>query len=155
MATTLADAVAQYRSGLLDAAVTAIADDTVQTILGNPGPKQADDIVSVRVPTGQIDPATITAQGRTREVQMTCTVTFSIFRKGGPEQDEIVTARAFDLFSKVEKRIRVDDITLGGVVRWCLCTGWDDLGNGVEVLAKGRLLEFSATFVAPVRLTNL
>jgi hypothetical protein len=163
MAVTLNDLCAQYRQGLLNAAVTAFNDTTVQAILGAPGVQQRDDIVSVLSPVGQFldgdsGTATITATGRTREVLLTCPVIYSIFRKGGVDKDEIVVTRAMDLLSKHEKQVRVDDITLGGVVRWCFLTGWDDptpLDVTLPNQAKGRLAHFTSTWAARARLTNI
>lgn len=162
MAVTLNDLCAQYREGLLNAAVTAFADPTVLVIFGSAGTKQPDDIVSVGAPFGQFldgdsGTATITASGRTREVALTCAVIFSIFRKGGVEKDEIAVARAMQLLSQLEKQVRVDDITLGGVVRWCFLTQWDEPDPAaVEAnKAKGRLVQFGSTWVARARLTNI
>jgi hypothetical protein len=163
MTVTIADCAAQVRTGLYNAAVTAINDAKVQILRGLPGTNQRDDIVSIGSPAGQfINPetgvATLSATGRTRYLQLTTPVTFSVFRRGGPETEEAVTDRAFDLFSVVEKQVRVGDITLGGACMWCLCTQWPDPTPVSVVMpnkAKGRLAEFPATFVALCRLTNL
>jgi hypothetical protein len=152
---TVSDISGAFRAAFLTAATTAINDPTVLVCLGHPGTQLPDDIVSIGDLTVTQDFATMSTN-RTREMVITQEVIVSIYRAGGPDQEPVVSARGFDLLNRIEEYVRVTDTTLGGLVRWCMCTGHGPSGGSLDtdVLAKGRVIEVPAQFTARARITN-
>lgn len=152
--TTVSDVAGQFKNALVAAAVTAVDDDTVKVCYGHPGTKQPDDIMSVGRITASIDFATV-GTNRTRELVLTAEVKVSVFRRGGPDQEQVAGDRAYALMNALEEYVRAVDTTLGGVVRWCFCTGHDSDGStDPELLAQGRCIEVDGTFTARARITS-
>ena len=153
--TTVSDVSRQFKDALVTAATTAIDDTSVKVCYGQPGTEQPDDIVSVGRVTAVIDPATLTSSLRTRELAVTAEVVVSVFRAGGQDMEKVAGDRAYQLLDMVEEYVRVTDTTLGGVVRWCFCTGHDSDGaTDPQVTATGRLIEIKAEFAARARITS-
>ncbi|SRR6266702_5904236 len=151
---TVSDVAGQFKTAIVTAATTAISDATVKVCYGHPGTDQPDDIVSVGKVTAVIDPATLSASLRTRELTLTVEVTASVHR-GGAEQEQAAGTRAYQLLNLIEEYVRVTDTTLGGLVRWCFCVGHDSDGvTDPQIAASGSLIEATATFLAKARITN-
>lgn len=124
----------------------------VYVVFGQPANYVPDDIVAFgRLTAGQ-DPATLSTN-RSREETLTLEVTVSCFL-GGNEEAEIATAeRAYDLLRRLEHHVRMDDTTLGGVVRTCALTSHESEGATPEdLIAEGRVTEVVATFTAHARI---
>lgn len=152
---TVSDISGAFRAAFLAAATTAVNDVTVLVCLGHPGTQLPNDIVSVGDLTVEQDFATISTN-RTREMVLTQDVIISVFRPGGADQEAVVSARGFDLLNRIEEQFRVTDTTLGGLVRWCFCTGHGPSGGSDDdaVLAKGRVIGIPARFTARARITS-
>lgn len=124
----------------------------VYVVFGQPTNYNPDDIVSFgRLTAGQ-DAATLSTN-RSREETLTLDVTVSCFR-GGSEDAEITTAeRAYDLLRRIEHYARIEDTTLGGIVRTCVLTSHESEGATPEDLIEdGRVTEIVATFTAKARI---
>lgn len=158
-----------FKRALVDACQTATAgmvlpDHDLLVRYGRPSSAQVaafDEIIGVTRIDGSIDPATMTASKRTREMALTAEIVFSVFRSGpsdylDEDAEQEAGDRAYALFGAVEEHIRVNDITLGdlGGVRWCLCVDHTSDGeSSPEVLAKGRSIEITTSWLAMARLT--
>jgi hypothetical protein len=124
----------------------------VQVAFGHPGLNLEDDVVSVGRVWSSQEMATMGA-GRARDEELWCDVTFSCYRGGGVEAEQIASDAAFALLASLETYCRLTDTTLGGVMRWTAladltCEGSTD----PEVLAAGRVVEIVATFHGFARL---
>ena len=145
------DAAPRFKAALYTVCQSLYAEP-IQVAYGHPGLTQEDDIVSLGRTTSTQEVATF-GTSRSREQVLTCEVTFSCYRGGGAEMEQVVEERAFELLGQLETYIRTTDITLGGVVRWCLLSDTDCLGaTDPDVLASGRCVDVTATFTAHVRL---
>lgn len=124
----------------------------VQVAYGHPGMTQEDDIVSIGATTSVQEVATYSTN-RSREEMVTCDVTISCFRGGGPEMEQVCEERAYALLGQLEDYLRLTDITLGGVVRWCMVSSIDcDGATDPDVLSLGRCIDLTATITAHVRI---
>lgn len=124
----------------------------VHVVYGQPSTYEPEDIVSFgRLSSGQ-ETATMSTN-RSREETLSLEVTVSCF-KGGTEDGEIATAeRAYELLRRIEHYVRMEDPTLGGLVRQCLLTGHESEGATPEDLTdQGRVTEVIATFTAHARI---
>lgn len=145
-----------YKTALLAAAHTLwdVAEPDVQIARGHPGKTQRDDVVAFGKVTSRQDPGPIGPR-RSRDEVLTIVVVFSIFRRGGPDQEQVAEDRAYKLLGDLENYVRKTDTTLGGTVRHCFLTDIESDGaTDPQILAKGRLIEVSAVFEAPVRITT-
>lgn len=156
---TVTDAAAAFKTALVAACETAcrpLADPAHQlgVYYGHPGIKLPDDIVSVMRVTAQQEPGPI-GTNRARDLTLTADVTVSIYRAGGADQEAVAAAQAYALLTAVEEHCRVTDTTLGGAVWWCFCTSHESEGaTNPDLLAKGRVIEITATFTARARITS-
>jgi len=92
---------------------------------------------------------------RQRVETITVEVLISVFRPGGQEQEEIASARAYELLDAVEHHTRMVDQTLGGLVQSCLLTGHElDSAPFSDDTGQGRTVEVLATFEAKNRVRN-
>lgn len=124
----------------------------IQVAYGHPGIDQQDDIVSIGATTSVLDVATYSTN-RSREETVTCDITFSCYRGGGAEMEQVCEEQAYALLGQLETYLRTTDITLGGVVRWCMVSGIDCSGQtDPDVLALGRCIDLVATITAHVRI---
>ncbi|NQX36253.1 hypothetical protein [Herbiconiux sp. VKM Ac-2851] len=149
-------AAPEFKAAMVAAAHTIwdAAEPDVQISYGHPGKTQHPDIVGFSRVTSEQDPATLSTN-RSREETLQLVVTFSIYRFGGPEMEEVATVRAYKLLGDLENYVRKTDTTLGGVVRHCfLQTHESDGESDPNVLAQGRLIEVQATFQAQNRITT-
>jgi hypothetical protein len=156
---TIADVAAQFKTAMVAAAAAAtagLADPAHQLLVcyGHPGTQLPDDIVSVGRVTSAQEPEAL-GTNRSRWNVLTAEVTVSVFRAGGPEQEQIAGDRAYQLLVAIEERLRVTDTSLGGLVLWCFCTGHESNGStDPDLLAKGRVIDVIATFTARARITS-
>lgn len=121
---------------------------------GTPGTFNPEDIIAFgRFSVAQAT-ATLGAR-RSREETLTVEVTISCFR-GGAEEGELPSQeRALELLGVIERYVRRDDTTLGGVVRQCFLTNVESDGaTPEEFLAQGRAVDVTATFTAQNRVTD-
>lgn len=136
----------------LYAACQSLYPAPVQVAYGHPGLTQEDDIVSVGRTTSNLDVATY-SPNRSREETITCEVVFSCYRGGGPEMEQVVEERAYQLLGLLEDYVRTTDITVGGAVRWCMLSNVEcDGATDPDILQAGRCIDLTATFTAHVRL---
>ena len=143
----------QVKAALYNTCVSLYASQPeVQVAYGHPGTAMANDIVSIGNVSSRQEVATM-SPNRPREEYITVTVTFSVYRGGGPDQEQVVTERAYALLGLLETQTRLTDTTLGGIVRWCyLVDTRCDGETEPDLIAQGRVVELSATFEARARL---
>jgi len=147
----MSDAAPRFKAALYTVCHSLYAAP-IQVAYGHPGLDQQDDIVSLGRTTSTQAPSTF-GTTRSREETVTCEITFSCYRGGGSEMEQVVTERCFSLLGQLEDYIRTTDITLGGVCRWCILS--DTQCDGVsdpDILQQGRLIEVVATITGWVRL---
>lgn len=156
LALTQATVALAFKKAFYEAIKTLFAGDPetehVYVVYGQPANYQPEDIVAFgRLTTGQ-DAATL-GTNRSREETLTLDVIVSCFR-GGSEDAEIVTAeRAYDLLRRIEHYARMEDTTLGGIVRTCVLSSHESEGaTPEETLDEGRVTEVAATFTAKARI---
>jgi hypothetical protein len=123
----------------------------VQISLGNPGPSQLDDIVSIDDTTVEADVATL-GPSRPRDETIRQIVVVSVFRAGGPEQETVVTDRAYELLGAIENHLRKTDPSLGGVAMWCFLTRVEFTSTDAQTVGGGRLAGIYAEFTARTRI---
>lgn len=160
---TITDMARQYKAALVYATKVAVADPKVQVCYGAPGKHQADDILSwgrleVVFTNGPISPK------RLQDLVLTCTLTASVLRKGGPEAEQKAADRAYDLLVAVEQYVRITDTQLaqarqdgvsGPLVWWCMPANHVSEGaTDPLVISKGRIIEIECDFVAHARIGN-
>lgn len=161
--TLTADVTATFKRALVDAAETATAglhlpDHDLLVRYGMPSMGQLkayDDIVAVTRISGTLDTATMTANLRTREMTLTADVAISVFRAFAGDDDEPDAEsgdRAYALFSAIEEQVRVNDITLGNTVRWCLCISHES-EDFVDESTRGRTGQITSSWLAKARIT--
>ncbi|WP_434922935.1 hypothetical protein ACR9WD_05960 [Glutamicibacter sp. PAEs-4] len=141
-----------FKKALFEAIKTIMAEtaDTEDVLVapGTPGSFQPDEIIAVTELEVQQDFATMGAN-RTREETLTVSVVFSCLFGGDETQELPAQERAFDLLGRIERHVRMEDTTLGGVVRQCLLTGVQTDGQTPEeYLQAGRGVDVTATFTA-------
>lgn len=151
---TVADAAAAYKAALVTASTTATAslvpaDHSFGVFYGHPGTDLPDDIISWGRVTSSQEPGPLSSSNRSRTNMLTADVTVSVFRAGGPEQEQVASGVAYAYLSAIEEYLRVTDTTLGGLVLWCFCTSHESDGlTDPQLLAQGRTIEITATFTA-------
>jgi hypothetical protein len=145
-----------FKNAMLAAAHT-LWDQTepdVQITFGHPGVQLNDDIVAFGKVTSDQEVAAL-GPTRPREETLTLEVLFSIYRVGGPEQEQICSDRGYELLGQLENYVRAIDTTVGGTVRDCFLTGHESDGaSDPLVIAKGRAIEILATFTAHARIRS-
>ncbi|WP_160665340.1 hypothetical protein [Pseudarthrobacter sp. ATCC 49987] len=124
----------------------------VYVVFGQPSTYAPDDIVSFgRLSSGQ-ETATI-GTNRSREETLSLEVTVSCFRGGGEEAEIETAERAYELLRRIEHHVRMEDTTLGGIVRLCVLSGHESEGATPEdLIEQGRVTEVVATFTAKARI---
>lgn len=129
-----------------------VDEPDVQIARGHPGKTQNDDIVAFGKVTSRQEPGPFSPR-RPRDETLTVAVVFSIYRRGGPDQEEVAEERAYKLLEDLENHVRKTDTTLGGVVRHCFLSEIQSDGEtDPRVLAAGRLIEVTGIFEAVVRI---
>lgn len=124
-----------------------------QVTYGHPGPNQRDDIVSIGDIASQQSVATMNAQARPREENLAITVIVSCYRGGGPEVQQTVTERAYELCALLETELQTTSPTLSGTVRAARVTAhtaiesWDQ-----ATIEKGRVCEINMTVTCQARI---
>lgn len=126
----------------------------VLVCFGAPGTYEPEDIVSFGRVTVRQDPATM-GNNRAREEVLTLTVTISIARGGGQDQEIVCSDRGYALLRRIELYARKTDTTIGGTVRHCFLQGHESDGETLpELIADGRFIDIDATFEARARITG-
>lgn len=124
----------------------------VQVCYGHPGIDIEDDIVSVANARSTQDLATM-GTTRRREETIAVDVIFSCFRGGGPEIQQTVTERAYELLGLLEDYLQGSGYTLSGAVRLARITSHElSESEDPEILAMGRVSEIAAVVTAVVRI---
>jgi len=149
---TSSSAAATFKAALVTAIKTLVEPEVLVTY-GHPGIELADDMIGVTRVAVKQDFATL-GTNRTREETLTADVVISCYRGGGPEMEQVVGDRVYDLLGRIEFYVRRTDTTLGGVVRQCFLTSHESEGStDPDLLAEGRVIECTATFTAQARIT--
>ncbi len=149
-----------FKARVYEACVDLFGDEESTAVsFGMPGSYHADDLVAVmRLTSDQVaGPLTGGPQGRrSRDETLTLEVLFSAFRGGGSDAAEIVAAeRAYDLLRRLERRARMEDPTLGGLVFWWHLLRHESEGiTDPDVLTHGRNITVTATFEARARVAR-
>lgn len=93
---------------------------------------------------------------RTREETIQLETQWFIFRHGEVDADQEAEDYLFARLGELEKHIRVNDITLGGVVRHCLLSTIATDSARIENAgtSQGRLAAAIAIWEAPIRIRN-
>ncbi|MEB0303818.1 hypothetical protein QN345_00495 [Cryobacterium sp. 10I1] len=149
-----ATAQAETTLALLAAFKTALADETdLDITLGFVFPPVGHAWVSIGDTVSDVDPKAI---GPARQLSETITISVSV-GAWNPERDEdereAVFRRAFGILGTIQTHIRVNDITLGGTVLWCVPGHSSSTGATPEDRAQfGEFTEIAATFVAQHRI---
>lgn len=142
-----------YLTAMAAAIRTAIAGvdpgGNVLVDFGYPEPHRADDMILLIELDVDQQAATL-GTNRTREEVINLQVHFCSRRSDQAQANEA----AFDLLKLVERHCRMDDPTLGGVMREVVLTGISSRGYTLEGdLSKGRLCEAIATFTGKQRVS--
>lgn len=132
-------------------------------VYGAAGSNLADEIVGLGGTTTKIERPTSTTQ-RTREETVETEVIFSVWTGAGPEQDQVITERAYVMLSAFADYFKTKpNETLSGACREALVTAYDDAG-GVGAtyepdpdspggfIVTGRLIEITAVLTARTRI---
>jgi hypothetical protein len=128
--------------------------ENVQVCFGQPGTFEDVDIIRIGRISSTQDPATL-GTNRARETSLELEVTISVYRGGGPEQEQVCSDRAYELLRILADQVHHTDTTLGGAVRWCFLTADESDGaTDPEQIANGRTIAIIATFTAAARITN-
>lgn len=147
------------KRALFEAAKVALADDVqqkkVSVLYGFKWPIATNDWVAFTDTESDIDTVDISPR-RTLQERITLRVNVGVFRAGHTEAVEIAVAeRAWDLLARIQDHVRTTDITLGGVVMWCLPGSSQSAGaTDVKDATRGRYLEIAADFVCEHRITT-
>lgn len=121
----------------------------VQVCLGIPGASLWDDIVSIGDTSMEADFATLSTN-RSREETIRQDVLISSWRAGGPEMEQVVTDRAYELLGLIENHLRKTDPTLDGVALWCFLTNVEFTSTTTPT--EGRIAAVLAQFTARTRI---
>lgn len=144
----------RFRKALYETARYLFEPDGIAVLLGPPeGTVIPDEVVEIRgvkteQATGPMSP------NRPRDESLRVEVLVSVATGGGPEVDEALTDRAYELLGRLEFYCRVTDTTLGGTVRQCFLTGHESEGALRNETAGGRYIDVVATFTAHARVTG-
>lgn len=120
--------------------------------------KAYDEIIGVTRVTGTLDFGGMAASNRPRHMDLTAEIVISIFRAGpsdylDDDAEQEAGDRAYALLGAIEHHVRIDDVTVGGTCRWCLCVDHESDGvSDPEVLARGRTIEITSSWLAKVHL---
>jgi hypothetical protein len=143
------------KQALHDASVTLFADDDVLVCWGHPGVQLPNDVFSWGRVAEVEEPGPISSSRRARDVTFQVYATISVYRPGGPDQEQVAEQRCYDLADAMSEYVRVTDTTLGGLVYWCFRTNYDSEGStDATLLAKGRCIEATVEFTARARITS-
>jgi hypothetical protein len=144
----------EFKAALIAAAHTLWDTDEpdVQIARGHPGKTQRDDIVAFGKVTSQQEPGPLGPR-RARNETVTVAVVFSIYRRGGPDQEQVAEDRAYKLLGDLENYVRKTDTTLGGTVLHCFLSEVESDGaSEPNIIASGRLIEVTGVFQAFARI---
>lgn len=99
---------------LVQAALMAAGETTVELYYGPPGATFAADVMSVQAALAPDQTSAVLTTARPRDESFEVPVAVSCGIGGGPESQQTVTERAYALAALVEAAVRADP-TLGGV----------------------------------------
>jgi len=121
---------------------------------GKPGTFEALDLVIFGRVSETQAPAAISTN-RSRDEEISLTVTISVARPGGNEMEQLCSQRAYALLRMIEQQVRVTDTTVGGTVRYCFLDSHESEGESDDyVLEKARVIYITAKFKALARITT-
>jgi hypothetical protein len=144
----------EVKRALIDVAVLAIGDDRVLVCNGHPGQYQPDDIVSFNRVTWSEEPATLSTR-MVRDLTVQVSATISVYRGGGPEQEQVCEDRCLELADLISEHVRAVDPKLGDRALWCFRTSYESLGSSSpDITAKGRVIEATVVFTARCRISS-
>lgn len=148
----------EFKNAFFEAVKTLLASDPatrdVLVCFGLPGTFAPDDLISFERVSERQDTATL-GTNRSREEIITLDVIISCFRGGGPEMEQVASARGYQLLRMIERYARMTDTTIGGTVRQCFLAQHESDGATLpELIDKGRTIDITATFEARARITG-
>lgn len=154
---SLAIATYQFKQAFHERAVAlfATAKPEFEVIRGLVGAGYPDQYMQVLGTTTRHEAATMSSN-RTREETIELETQWFVFRYGAVGVDREAEDYLYARLSELERYIRVDDITLGGVVRECHLTEIATDTAAVERAGtgQGRLHAAIVTWEAKVRISN-
>jgi hypothetical protein len=152
-----ATAAHTLKKAFFEAAKDLFSSDVVNVTFGAPGARRdLNDIVefgSIRTEQDQANLGT----NRSRNQFVYLEVIITTFRAGNAatDGDLLASDAAYELLRTLETYVRVTDTTLGGHCYWCFCETTEDQGaRDNALIAKGRVVEITASFKASVRITS-
>lgn len=151
-----ATAAYALKNAFYSAAQALFVDDDLYVSFGQPSPgREEDDILAFTGLRSQEEPGPISATRRTRNEHVELDVVVSCWRAGEADDDKVPTDAVYAYLRRLEQHVRVTDTTLGGACLWCFLDSHQSTGVADRAtLAKGRLVEATATFKAFVRITS-
>jgi hypothetical protein len=153
--TSLATAAHEVKNRLFLAARTVFANDAnLWVSYGWPvnGRDRPDAMSFMEIRTQQ-EPANL-GTNRSRDEDIWVSVLVEAFRAGEDEDDQVPTAAVFDYVGRLERHIRMNDPTLGGLAHWCFLDQVQTAGaTDPNFVAQGRLVVADVDFKARVRVT--
>lgn len=144
-----------YRAAMFTLIKTALVGQAeVEINYGLISPSKPDDLVLISAvgKSGQFK--AIGAQSIDEYLDLR--ITISCARGGddlvnGVSTQQIASERAWALLALVETRVR-SDVTLGGLVNWCICSRAEEIESQEEDGIKDRYADITATFTAQTRI---
>lgn len=126
-----------------------------EVIRGLLGAKIPEQYMQVLGTTSELDAATMSSN-RTREMVVRLETQWFVFRYGEVDADREAEDILFTRLRDLEQHIRVNDITLGGVVRECFVSSVATDSASVEEAgtSQGRLAAAIVIWEAKIRISN-
>ena len=153
----ISDTTAQRpaRDALIEAAKVALAGEQVDIGRGFRWPIVEHDWVFATETESEINPAEIGPR-RSLDERITLTLSIGAWRPGSDQEaEDAAFNRAFDLLERIQRHVRQQDPTLGGVVLSCVeGSSVSDGATAEGDSGLGRLIEIAATFVCQHRITS-
>lgn len=144
-----------FKDTFVALAQTAWAATDVLVSFGHPGQNQPDDIVGFLDMRTEQEPAAFGTK-RPRWEMLELDVLISCYRGGGPDQEKVVSDRAYALLAVLEDAVHKGiGTTVGMTVMECfLARTTSDGRTNPDEIAKGRTIEVLATFQAKARIES-
>lgn len=146
----------EFKQAFFEVATAHFAQlEEFQVIRGLVGANHPAKYMQVLGTTIRHDPATMSTN-RTREETIELETQWYAFEYGSEDADRAAEDYLFARLGSLEEHIRVNDITLGGIVRQCFLgeVATDERRIEEAGTAQGRLAGAIAIWEAPVRLRN-
>jgi hypothetical protein len=151
-----ATAAGAFKDAFYGVAQTLFAtDNQVLVSFGHPGLATNDDMILFLGVKSQQAEAAMSSSLRSRWETLELDLFISSYRAGEQDNDKVPSDRVYSLLGQLENYVRTTDTTLGIGLQQCFLTSHDSTGStDPQVLARGRMVDCTATFTALVRITN-